>query len=227
MQSLKPASPRPHVSFRALSVTKLFGETVALWGVDLAVRSGEVIAIRGANGSGKTTLLRVVAGLLMPSSGRVAWTMTSAASGPRIGLLGHSTQLFDELTAAENVRLAARLARRDEADAVNILDSLGVAHYSGRWVGTLSVGIRRRVGLARVLGTDPDVLLVDEPFAGLDETAADLVAGALSQAGQGGRVVVIASHDLTRSRQIATSLFRLERGRIRSDDALSRGAMSG
>ena len=205
----------------------MFGETVALWGVDLAGRSGEVIAIGGANGSGKTTLLRIIAGLLVPSSGRVAWTTTSAGSRPRLGLLGHATQLFDELTAAENVRLAARLAGRDEATALGMLDKLCVASYSGRWVGTLSTGIRRRVGLARMLATEPDVLLLDEPFAALDEAAADSVAGMLSEAANEGRVVVVASHDAARSVRIATFRFRLDQGRIRADDVLSRGALAG
>lgn len=216
MHSLQ-SLPHPHVSFRAASVTKVFGETVALWSVDLDGRSGELIALHGANGSGKTTLLRVIAGLSAPTRGRVAWTTTAAGSRRRIGLLGHAGHLFDELTAIENVALAARLARRDETVAIELLDRLGIAQYGGRRAGTLSAGTRRRVGLARVLATDPDVLLVDEPFVGLDEAAADLVGRVLAETRDAGRLAVIATHDDARSRSIATSIVRLEQGRIQLD----------
>lgn len=220
MKLLQPI-PRPDVSFRAAAVTKVFGETVALWGVNLDGRSGELIAVHGANGSGKTTLLRIIAGLVAPTRGRVAWTTTSPGARPRIGLLGHATHLFDELTAIENVVLAARLARRDDAVAIDLLGRLGVGRYGGRRAGGLSAGTRRRIGLVRALATDPDVLLVDEPFAGLDQPAADLVGGVLAGVRATGRLVVIATHDDARSRSIATSIVRLEEGRLRGETALA------
>lgn len=218
MELLQPV-PHPHVSFRAAGLTKVFGETVALWGVDLDGRSGELIAVHGANGSGKTTLLRMIAGLVAPTRGRVAWTTTSPGTRPRIGLLGHATHLFDELTAIENVALAARLAGCDQAVAIDLLGRLGVARSGGRPAATLSAGTRRRVGLARALATDPDVLVVDEPFAGLDRPAADLVRRVLAEALDSRRLVVIATHDDARSRSIATSIVRLEEGRIRRETA--------
>jgi heme ABC exporter ATP-binding subunit CcmA len=214
VRSLQPP-PHPYVSFRAAAVTKVFGVTVALWSLDLDGRSGELIAVHGANGSGKSTLLRVIAGLVTPTRGRVAWTTTTAGIQSRIGLLGHASHLLDELTAIENVALAARLARRDEAASMDLLERLGVAQYGGRWVGSLSAGTRRRVGLARVLATDPDVLLVDEPFAGLDQPAADVVGRVLAEARDAGRLVLIATHDDARSRLIATRTVRLDGGRIR------------
>ncbi len=220
MESLQFA-PRADVSFRVAAVTKVFGETVALWGVDLVGRSGDLIAAHGANGSGKTTLLRIIAGLVAPTRGRVAWTTTSPGTRPRIGLLGHATHLFEELTAIENVVLAARLARRDEAIAIDLLGRLGVEQHGGRRTGGLSAGTRRRVGLARALATDPDVLVVDEPFAGLDRPAADVVGRVLGEARDDGRLVVIATHDDARSRAIATSIVRLEEGRLRREAALA------
>lgn len=216
MESLQ-LIPRADVSFRAAAVTKVFGETIALWGMDLVGRSGDLIAVHGANGSGKSTLLRIIAGLVAPTRGRVAWTTTSPGTRPRIGLLGHATHLFEELTAIENVALAARLASRDEAVAIDLLGRLGVARHSGRWAGALSAGTRRRVGLARALATDPDVLLVDEPFAGLDQSAAKLVGRLLAEARDGGRLVLIATHDDARSQSIATSIVRLEEGRLQRD----------
>jgi len=216
--------PRPTISFRAAAVTKLFGDTIALWDVDLAGRSGELLAVHGANGSGKTTLIRIIAGLAAPTRGRIAWTTDSPGTRPRIGLLGHASHLFDELTALENVSLAARLARCDEVIAIDLLERLGVAAFAARRTSGLSAGTRRRVGLARVLATHPDVVLVDEPFAGLDQPAADLVGRVLSQTRDEGRVVMIATHDDARSRFIATSTVWLDAGRRRSVAGVAVGA---
>lgn len=210
---------RPSVAVRAAAVTKVFGETVALWAVNLDAWSGELIAVHGANGSGKSTLLRTIAGLVSPTRGRVTWTTTSPGARPRVGLLGHATHLFDELTAMENVALAARLARRDDTMAIDLLGRLGVGQHGGRRTGGLSAGTRRRVGLARALATDPDVLIVDEPFAGLDRPAADLVGGVLAEARDAGRLVLIATHDDARSRAIATRVVRLREGRLRDETA--------
>ncbi len=214
MQALRPV-PRPRVSLRTAAVTKVFGDTVALWDVDLECRSGELLAVHGANGSGKTTLLRILGGLSTPTRGQVVWTTDTPGARPRLGLLGHASHLFDELTAIENVALAARLARRDEPVAIDLLGRLGVAQYGARRTGGLSAGTRRRVGLARVLATDPDVLVVDEPFAGLDEQAAHLVSDILAEARDGGRIVLVATHDDARTRSVATSALWLEAGRIR------------
>lgn len=202
---------------RASNVTKVFGETVALWDVTLDARSGDLIAVHGANGSGKSTLLRILAGLMAPTQGRVAQATDDPTRRPRVAYLGHATHLFDELTAIENVVLAARLARRDPDVAVNFLRDLGVSRHAGRRVAGLSAGTRRRVGLARLLATDPDIVLADEPLAGLDGDAADLVSRVLADVRDGGRLVVIATHDEARSEVVATKILRLEQGRIRED----------
>ena len=215
MQS--PGTARPTIALSVERVTKVFGATVALWDVEFDVRSAELVAVYGTNGSGKTTLLRTIAGLIAPTRGRIAWATNAPERRSRVGLLGHATHLVPELTAIENVALAARLARRDEAGATGLLEALGVARYGGRRTAELSAGTRRRVGLARVLATDPDVLLADEPFAGLDESAADLVARVLGQARDDGRLVVVATHDATRRESIATRSVRLDDGRLRAD----------
>lgn len=209
MELLRAVAP-PHVVLRATGITKVFGGTVALWNVKLEGRSGELIAIHGPNGSGKSTLLRIAAGLMSPTRGTLSVTTTAAHAGPRVGFLGHSTHLFDELTPIENVTLAARLARRDPVMGIDLLGELGLGPYGARRVATLSAGTRRRVGLARVLATDPDVLLLDEPFAGLDSAAAELVRGILAWARDDGRLVIMATHDDASSRVIATRTLCLE-----------------
>lgn len=221
MESL-PLSPRPHVLLRATNVTKVFGGTLALWDVKLDARSGELIALHGANGSGKSTLLRILAGLMAPTRGRVTHTTDDPGRRTRVAYLGHATHLFDELSAIENVALAARLARQDPEVAVSMLDALGVSRYGGRRVAGLSAGTRRRVGLARVLATDPDIVLADEPLAGLDDDAADLVGHALARMRDGGRLVVLATHDEARSVSLATRAVRLEQGRMSEHEARSR-----
>lgn len=213
--------PRPHFAVRAAAVTKVFGDTIALWNINVDCGSGGLLAIHGANGSGKSTLLRIFAGLTAPTRGRISWTSDSPGVRPRIGLLGHASHLFDELTAIENVALAARLAGRDDAIAMDLLSRLGADQYGARRAGSLSAGTRRRVGLARVLATDPDVLLVDEPFAGLDERAADLVGSVLAEARDDARVVMIATHDGTRSSFMATQAVELEAGGIRGVEPIA------
>lgn len=214
MRALEP-SPRPVIALRTIGVTKVFSGTVALWDVNLDCRSNELVAVHGANGSGKTTLLRILAGLALPTRGHVSWASERPPARPRIGMLSHASHLFDELTALENVTLAAKLARRDETVALTLLGRLGVERYAARPAAELSAGTRRRVGLARTLATGPDVLLVDEPFAGLDESACELVARALVEHSDDGRLVVIATHGDERTRHFATTRLWLEGGRLR------------
>lgn len=215
---------RPQFSFRAAAITKIFGETVALWQVDLHARSGELLAVHGANASGKTTLLRIIAGLTAPTRGGVTWA-TPPGRRPRVAMVGHATHLFDRLSPLENVALAARLARRDEAVAVGLLAALGVGRFGARPVQGLSAGTRRRVGLARAVATDPDVLVVDEPFAGLDPEAAELVGRLLASLRDEGRLLVVASHDDSRTRLLATRSAWIEGGRVNGRPAI--GALAG
>lgn len=210
--------PSPRVSIVARGLTKVFGETVALWDVDLAARGGDLVMVEGANGSGKTTLLRLLAGVTAPTRGSIRWGSAPADAPPRIAFLGHDTHLYDELTVTENVSLAAKLARQEPSLGLELLERLAIAAFAMRRVGELSTGTRRRVGLARALTTVPDLLLVDEPFAGLDAGAADLVAQALADARTPARIVAIATHDDARGRAIATSEYGLVGGRISRSD---------
>ncbi|MEA2622304.1 MAG: heme exporter protein [Chloroflexota bacterium] len=204
---------RSPIALTATGLAKLYGGTLALVGVDLSARSGELVLVRGANGSGKSTLLRLLAGLATPSAGQVRLTC-EAGTRPRVAFVGHAGHLFADLTPEENLTLAARLAGADQTSALSILDRLGVAAAArtrSRW---LSSGTLRRVALARGLATDPDILLVDEPFAGLDAEAARLVGGALEEVRNDGRLVIVASHEDARSRASADRSVELVAGRI-------------
>jgi ABC-type multidrug transport system ATPase subunit len=204
---------RSPVALSANGLGKLYGGTLALVGVDLSARSGELVLIRGANASGKSTLLRLLAGLTTPSAGQVRVTC-EAGTRPKVAFVGHAGHLFADLTPDENLTLAARLARADSTATLSILDRLGVAEVAHLPCRQLSSGTLRRVALGRGLATDPDVLIADEPFAGLDPEAASRVAAVLGRARQSGRLVIIASHEDAQSRALADRSVELVAGRV-------------
>jgi len=207
----------------AATLTKIFGQTVALWRVDAVARSGEVLAVSGPNGSGKSTLLRILAGLTAPTAGSVRTHGEAGLGAQRTAFVGHANHLLGSLTAIENIRLAARLARRTD-EPERWLDELGIGASAARPCQELSTGTQRRVALARALITDPDVLLLDEPFSGLDDAAASRVEEVLGRAARDGRLVVLASHDSVRATRLATRSLRLEGGRVVSSEARARAA---
>ena len=214
-----PARTRPTFGLAAGGLTKLFGETAALWQVDLRATSRDVIAIHGPNGSGKSTLLRVLAGLTATTRGSVAWTAPAGAGPPRIAFVGHDSHLYEALTPLENLHLAARLAHAD-ADRIPVLiDRLGLVEAAAVQCQRLSAGTLRRVAIARATAIDPDVLLIDEPFAAQDRAAATLASTLLTELADEGRLVIVASHDDARSQAIATRIVTLDGGRIVGTDA--------
>ncbi len=173
---------------QAHDISVRFGEVVALPATTLALAPGERLGVRGPNGSGKSTLLRVLAGLQPLSAGRIEGLLP----GGRCVLVHQRPHLFRG-TPRSNVAYALRLAGRPASDALGWLERLGAGHLADRSVAGLSGGERRRVALARALARDPEVLLLDEPFAGLDEPGRIAVSAAC-EAFQG--TLVIAAPDL-------------------------------
>ena len=181
-----------HLRLDAQGITRLFGETVALWNVSVEAGGGDLVEVLGRNGSGKSTLLRVLAGLLRPDRGQVRWSQKRETL--RIAYVGHETQLFDGLTARESLVLAARLGGRDPRSSSATLERHGIAHVAEQPVGVLSAGTRRRLAIARAVVSGAQVLVVDEPFASLDGDAARLVAGALHDHRAEGGLTIISGH---------------------------------
>lgn len=204
---------RLRVVLTANGLSKLYGTTLAVVGVDFTARTGELVVLRGPNASGKSTLLRLLAGLASPSAGRVTLT-GDAGARTKVAFVGHAGHLFDDLSPEENLVLAARLAGADAANILALLDRLGLAAVARSRCRELSSGTLRRVALARALATEPAVLLVDEPFAGLDAGAADRVAGVLAAARDDGRLVIVASHEDARSSRLADRTIELVGGRL-------------
>ena len=191
------------------SAVSLLGRFPALAGVDLDVDRGEIVLLQGPNGAGKTTLLRTLAGLLPVVSGTAVVLGHDLVRDRRsvrrqVGLLSHSTMLYDELTVADNVRFWARAARSAPADAEAALVALGL---DGRLrdvaVDRLSTGQRRRASIATMVARRPELWLLDEPHAGLDVEARDILDGLVRQAAASGATVIVASHELERAHALA------------------------
>ncbi len=194
---------------RLRSAVALVGRFPVLAGVDLDVPAGEVLLLQGANGAGKTSILRACAGLLRVVAGEArVLGLDLTADGRqvrrRVGLFGHSTGLYDDLTVQENVRFAVRAAGGDPAGVPAALERLGL---SGRLratpVASLSAGQRRRTALASLLARDPELWLLDEPHAGLDAEHRDLLDDLVRGAAGRGRTVVISSHERERAHALA------------------------
>ena len=209
-------------------VVALLGRFPALAGADLEVGESEIVLVQGPNGAGKSTLLRVCAGLLRIESGRAEvlghdLVTDRAAVRRSVGLLGHDTALYDDLTVEENLRFWAR-ASRVEADAVPAaLDRLGVAErLRDVAVRNLSAGQRRRTALAAVVVRRPRLWLLDEPHSGLDQGGRDLIDQVILDAASAGATVMLASHELDRTLDLATRHLTVAGGTITSDERGSR-----
>jgi heme ABC exporter ATP-binding subunit CcmA len=208
----------PVVQFRA--AVALAGRFPALAGVDLSLETGEVVVVVGPNGAGKTSLLRACAGLLPVTAGEatvlgVDLTVDHTAVRRHVGLLGHAAPLYDDLSAAENVRFAVRALglRSSVADAA--LERLGLTgRLRSTPAGRLSAGQRRRVALAALVARRPALWLLDEPHAGLDATARALLAELVAEAAADGATVLLSSHEPQLSVPMADRVVSMAGGRV-------------
>ncbi|HEU4427463.1 MAG TPA: heme ABC exporter ATP-binding protein CcmA [Myxococcota bacterium] len=208
-------------ALRATGLAKRFGPLAALAPLDLALAPGETLAVLGPNGAGKSTLLRLLAGLARPSAGEIALGANGesrAQRRARVGLLAHATFLTPQLTARENLVFAARLygVANPEARATELIAAHELAPFAERRAGELSRGMAQRVAIARALVHEPALLLLDEPFTGLDARAAERLAEQLAMRRGSERACVLVTHELARAAQLATRALVLVRGRARS-----------
>ena len=205
---------------RLRSAVALAGRYPLLAGADLDVRAGEIVVIKGANGSGKTSLLRVLAGLLPLAAGEASVlgldpTGDARALRRQVGLLGHRNGLYDDLSAGENVRFAARAARVSKEAVPDALGRLGIRdNLVSMPAGRLSAGQRRRVALAALLVRKPQLWLLDEPHAGLDAEHRELLDALLREVTGGGATVVVASHEERASDVLAGRVVTMSGGTV-------------
>jgi heme exporter protein A len=202
-------------------VSRHFGRRRALSHVSFSCAAGEIVGLLGPNGAGKSTLLSIMATLLRPSSGHVRYGARSGRDGgagirARLGLLGHELQLYPELTAAENLRFFARLFGLSDVDTRvrQALEQAALADRADDPVSGFSRGMRQRLALERALLHDPRLLLLDEPFTGLDQASASVLIARLRALAGDGRMIVLATHDLDLAEGLLTRSVVLRDGRV-------------
>ena len=207
------------IETRALA--KNFGLKPVLRGVDLDVASGEFVVLFGPNGAGKTTLLRILATLSKPSFGRasVAGFPLPAGAGEvrrRLGVVSHHTLLYGDLTAEENLRFYARMydVKNAARRIAEMLERVGLAARRRDLVRTFSRGMQQRLAIGRAVLHDPEVMLFDEPYTGLDQDASAMLDGVLREVAAQGRTVLMTTHDLARGLAVADRALVLSRGKI-------------
>ena len=204
-------------------VVALLGRFPALAGLDLEVAAGEAVLLQGPNGAGKTTLLRVCAGLV-PVDGGTAEVLghdlvkDRRAVRREVGMLAHATYLYDDLTVHENLRFWARAAGGTVAEAESAMARLEIdPRLRDVPVARLSTGQRRRASLAVLVARRPRLWLLDEPHAGLDQAGRDIVDSLVQAAVAAGATVLVASHELERTRTIASRVVTVAGGVVVDD----------
>jgi heme exporter protein A len=207
------------------NLKKSFGPRAALAGVDLSVEAGEFVTLVGPNGAGKTTLLRIMATLGRPTSGtlRIAGLDPAQAGDEvrrRIGFLSHRTILYGDLTAEQNLNFYARMYDLDDGQAriESLLKRVGLATRRHDMVRTFSRGMQQRLSVARAVLHQPQVLLLDEPYSGLDPNAAQVLTDLLADLAGEGCTVVLTTHNLERGLIAGRRVVVLVRGRIVYDE---------
>ena len=210
-------------------VSRHFGRRKAVSRVSLSLRAGDILGLLGPNGAGKSTLLGMLATLVAPSAGTISYGGATAAAGGshlrgRIGVLAHELHLYPELTARQNLDFFAKLhGLSGEALVTTALESAGLADRGDDQVASFSRGMRQRLALERALLHRPRLVLLDEPFTGLDDKAVRIVAERVRRIAAEGAMVVLATHDLDVADGLITRMAVVRAGRLLSDAVASAG----
>ena len=202
-------------------LVKRFGPKVVLRGLDFDVEPGEFVALLGPNGAGKTTFLRILASLSRPVMGTVEIAgyqlpQQAAVVRQRLGVVSHLPLLYGDLTAEENLRFYGRMYNIPEMDhrIGEVLELVGLKARQRDLVRTFSRGMQQRLAIGRAVLHDPDVMLFDEPHTGLDQDACEMLDTVLKDVAARGRTVVMTSHDLARTADLASRFDVLSKGKI-------------
>tara|TARA_B100001564_G_scaffold62668_1_gene49115 strand:- start:6 stop:833 length:828 start_codon:yes stop_codon:yes gene_type:complete len=207
-------------------VAKSFGEVEALTHVDLDINAGQVIGLVGGNGAGKTTLLRLMAGVMEPTNGSILFgTEPVSTMRAKLGVVPESTGLYSRLTAWENIRYHSRMYGISDEIAWNrvshFANRLEITDSLSRHTKGFSRGMRQKTALLRALAHGPDILLLDEPTAGLDVTSARTVRSLVGQLRDEGGTVIYSTHHLAEAQQVCDRIIIVHNGTIRADGSPS------
>jgi ABC-type multidrug transport system ATPase subunit len=210
-------------------LSRRFGRRRAVWKVTLAAQGRDILGLLGPNGAGKSTLIGMLATLVAPSSGTIRFgdsdgSRDSAAIRGRIGLLAHELHLYPELTARQNLVFFARLYGLDAARIVPAaLGAAGLTDRADDDVSSFSRGMRQRLALERALLHKPRLLLLDEPFTGLDDRAVTLVSNRLRELAAAGAIVIVATHDLDLADGLVSRVALIRDGKLIADEFAAPG----
>jgi ABC-2 type transport system ATP-binding protein len=199
------------LTLEARSLSKRFGDRVALRDVSFELEGGEILAVIGPNGAGKTTLLTLLAGAAVPSAGEVI-----APKGERIGWVPQHTAVYSKLSVLENLRLFARLERVEDPEAAvtQMLEQTGLRERAGEQLGRLSGGNRQRVNIAIGLLSQPAVVLLDEPSAALDPRQRERLWRFIGARAQAGTSIVFTTHNIGEAERYANRVLVLADGEL-------------
>jgi len=202
----------------ASQLTKRFGAVAAVRNVNFEVQEGDFVSIFGPNGAGKTTLLQMIAGLSRPTQGALTWSSESPDLDHRcsIGFVSHQSLLYGELSGLENLLFFARLygVPQPQERASELLERMGLQRAEHRQVKHYSSGMKQRLTLGRALIHDPEVLLLDEPYAGLDQHGSRLLTGVLDGLRDENRTVFLITHNLMEGAALSSRVLIMNRGEI-------------
>jgi len=214
----------PFDRLAVVDVARHYGRRKALSQISFTCEPGEIVGLLGPNGAGKSTLLNILATLLAPSKGRVEYgDRTSDQGGPavraQIGMLGHDLFLYPELTAHENLTFFAHLYGLANVPVIvdSALERANLSTRANDYVGGFSRGMRQRVALERALLHDPRLILLDEPFTGLDQASTRALVARLQERRSAGRMIVLATHDLDVVDGVLTRALFLINGKQSAD----------
>jgi heme exporter protein A len=215
-------------------LTKRYGYQPVLSGVDLCVKPGEFLVLFGPNGAGKSTLIRILCTLMKPSGGTAKVAGYDIAEDPdrvraRIGLIGHSSYLYEDLTAAENLRFYLRMRGVDaiERRLAEALQLTGLERPRSNQVRTFSTGMKKRLCIARVVADPPHILFLDEPYSGLDEEGIRMLNCFLLTLKTEGCTVFMVTHHREQGLATGDRALYLEGGRLRAWPSLPLGKGQG
>jgi len=213
-------------ALEAEDIRKTFGHFTALNGITLSVKRGEFLALFGRNGAGKTTFLKIAATLVRYTYGKLRIEGIDIREEPekvrrRIGFLSHNTYLYRDLSPIENLRFFCRLYGMPDSEEkiLSLLDRVGLRRRASDPVRGFSRGLHQRLGIARVMLHDPSIILLDEPYTGLDANAVEILNQILDQASAAGRTIILTTHDLEQGLRSATRAAIIDRGKIVFDGA--------
>jgi heme exporter protein A len=202
-------------------IRKTFGHFMALGGITLNVPHGEFLTLFGRNGAGKTTFLKIAATLVRPTYGKLRIGGIDIREEPenarrRIGFLSHNTYLYRDLNPIENLRFFGRLYGIENAEQriQDLLDRVGLRRRAADPIRAFSRGLHQRLGLARAMLHDPSLILLDEPYTGLDANAVAILDQMLDEAIRAGKTIILTTHDLEQGLRAATRAAIVDRGKI-------------